>query len=324
MEDDILFFNGFRNPEPNAPPLVRNDRTTLNDTGNGILRTSSNHGSNSSLPHKSDTAIGRRSLTELDLQQSNDPIRNGSGHFEQEPHSRMEGQPPERRSIIRGRESSTTKLLQDNETSFMFKINAQVDKDLAGYLFKHNNYVISSSLGTVKRRYSDFLALKEYLAAKYPGRTIPSLPPKKILGGNDDAFLLRRSKGLERFLQITANHPVLSADNYWKSFITASEEFEKVKKPNIKEIVSAVSESGIPFDKTTYDAKRKNNSRQLELIESLIILLENECEILSKQSLNHKKISKCLETLSHETEDSNLKGKHNQVMQKASESHLTS
>lgn len=313
MEDDILFFNGFRNPEPNAPPLLRNDHTVLNDAGNGILRTSSNQGSNSSLPLRNDTAIGRKSLTELDLQLSNEPIRNGSGHFEQESHSRMEGQPPERRSIIRVRESSTTKLLQDNETSFLFKINAQVDKDLAGYLFKHNNYVISSSLGTVKRRYSDFLALKEYLVAKYPGRTIPSLPPKKILDGSDDAFLLRRSKGLERFLQITANHPVLSSDNYWKSFITASEEFEKVKKPNIKEIVTSVSESEIPFDKVSYEARRKNNSRHLELIETLIILLEHECEILSKQSLNHKKMSKCLEALSFETEDRNLKGKHNQA-----------
>ena len=35
---------------------------------------------------------------------------------------------------------------------------------------------------TVERRYSDFLWLREELAASFPGQIIPALPDKQILG----------------------------------------------------------------------------------------------------------------------------------------------
>lgn len=51
-----------------------------------------------------------------------------------------------------------------------------------GLIFKHINYVVSTSKAKVLRRYSDFVWLLEVLLHKYPCRVIPGLPPKKFSG----------------------------------------------------------------------------------------------------------------------------------------------
>ncbi|AET38556.1 Mvp1p Ecym_3042 [Eremothecium cymbalariae DBVPG len=100
-----------------------------------------------------------------------------------------------------------------------------------GLLFKHTNYLVKhlialpnttpSSNRTVIRRYSDFNWLQEVLLKKYPFRMIPELPPKKIGAQNaDPIFLVRRRKGLSRFINLVMKHPVLSFDDLVLTFLT--------------------------------------------------------------------------------------------------------
>ena len=69
------------------------------------------------------------------------------------------------------------------------------------------------------RRYSDFLWLQDILLKRYPYRIVTSLPPKKAVGAGS-LFLERRRRGLGRFLNFIANHPVLSLDDVYITFMT--------------------------------------------------------------------------------------------------------
>ena len=67
----------------------------------------------------------------------------------------------------------------------------------------------------VRRRYNEFLSLHEKLVDV--GVDKDGLPPKKILGNKDPAFLIKRRKELETYLQSTfhfleKNVPTVLAD----------------------------------------------------------------------------------------------------------------
>ncbi|KAF9996555.1 Sorting nexin mvp1 [Entomortierella chlamydospora] len=89
------------------------------------------------------------------------------------------------------------------------------------FLFKHTNYIVESKnrQTTVIRRYSDFWWLLEVLSKRFPFRTLPNLPPKR-LGVTDEVFLARRLRGLTRFMNALVRHPVLKNDPLVVSFLT--------------------------------------------------------------------------------------------------------
>ncbi|SCU79455.1 LANO_0A06304g1_1 [Lachancea nothofagi CBS 11611] len=100
-----------------------------------------------------------------------------------------------------------------------------------GLLFKHTNYLVRhlvdipdtepSSDKSVIRRYSDFVWLQEVLLKKYPFRTIPDLPPKRIGSSTSDlTFLVKRRNGLSRFINLVVKHPVLRKDDLVLTFLT--------------------------------------------------------------------------------------------------------
>lgn len=103
-------------------------------------------------------------------------------------------------------------------------ITVRLDSERSGLIFKHVTYSVHSTTynTVVKRRYSDFAWLFEFLMNKYPIRSIPMPPPKKIATKFDEEFLQKRRRGLHRFLQIIANHYKLSKDSTVKLFFTAS------------------------------------------------------------------------------------------------------
>lgn len=77
---------------------------------------------------------------------------------------------------------------------------------------------------STERRYSDFVWLLDCLQKRYPFRLLPSLPPKSIqyqghFIGQDEGFLDRRKKGLERCLNVLINHPVIKLDGILASFL---------------------------------------------------------------------------------------------------------
>ncbi|EGV66488.1 Sorting nexin-3 [Yamadazyma tenuis] len=63
----------------------------------------------------------------------------------------------------------------------------------------------------VRRRYSDFVRLKQILETETSRVVIPSLPGKILLNSNkfNDLNIEKRRQGLEKFLSIVSGHPLL-------------------------------------------------------------------------------------------------------------------
>ncbi|KAL9539643.1 hypothetical protein MBANPS3_010145 [Mucor bainieri] len=66
---------------------------------------------------------------------------------------------------------------------------------------------------TVRKRYSDFVELREELVRQYPTlkRSIPKLPPKKVVGKFTPTFVEQRRRDLEYFFKYVVLHPTLGA-----------------------------------------------------------------------------------------------------------------
>lgn len=105
--------------------------------------------------------------------------------------------------------------------------------DLGGYLFfRHVLYLVKTPLSEgVKRRYSDFVSLHEYLITRYPFRLVPPLPPKRLAlphmnrtqsvgSGQQDVFLEQRRLALARYSRNVISHPVFRKDHVVLSFYT--------------------------------------------------------------------------------------------------------
>ena len=95
------------------------------------------------------------------------------------------------------------------------------------FMFQHHNYEVTSSRrgSKVIRRYSDFVWLLDCLHKRYPFRVLPLLPPKRVaVNGNhlsnDGAFIEKRRRGLSRFLNAVARHPVLGQEQLVIMFLT--------------------------------------------------------------------------------------------------------
>ncbi|ORX59402.1 hypothetical protein DM01DRAFT_1381014 [Hesseltinella vesiculosa] len=89
-----------------------------------------------------------------------------------------------------------------------------------GLVFKHTTYTVHSQLHQVSvvRRYSDFYLLWESLLKRFPLRAVPLLPPKQLRNFND-AFLEKRRRGLNRFMNALVRHPCLGKDELVTNFI---------------------------------------------------------------------------------------------------------
>ncbi|OAD68925.1 hypothetical protein PHYBLDRAFT_149927 [Phycomyces blakesleeanus NRRL 1555(-)] len=111
----------------------------------------------------------------------------------------------------------------------MDRVRVDLMEEKEGFLFKHANYKIESEQHncSVLRRYSDFCWLAEMLLKRYPLRMLPTLPPKQSSHTTerfleDEVFLERRRKGLERFLGSIVRHPILAKDELVAVFLTES------------------------------------------------------------------------------------------------------
>eukprot|EP00043_Microstomoeca_roanoka_P025705 m.9560 g.9560 ORF g.9560 m.9560 type:complete len:577 (-) comp5768_c0_seq2:143-1873(-) len=87
----------------------------------------------------------------------------------------------------------------------------------------HIVYVIQVTRGVlgekfeIARRYSDFATLAQSIAF-VSGMTLP-LPPKKMFGNTDAAFLTKRMQALKHMLDTVASHPILRLTLSFKRFL---------------------------------------------------------------------------------------------------------
>lgn len=105
------------------------------------------------------------------------------------------------------------KHLETMETYITFRITTRV----ARIEFLDHEYV-------VRRRYNDFLWLRQKLADWHPFCIIPPLPAKHSLIGQLDRyskdFIILRMKALNVFITRICQHPILSCNENFKIFLT--------------------------------------------------------------------------------------------------------
>lgn len=118
------------------------------------------------------------------------------------------------------------------------KVSVHLNPNLEGSLLqKHHVWIVVSNnaKSSTERRYSDFVWLLDCLQKRYPFRLLPSLPPKSIqyqghFIGQDEGFLDRRKKGLERCLNVLINHPVIKLDGILASFLNEPNDLSATRK----------------------------------------------------------------------------------------------
>ncbi|KAG2200933.1 hypothetical protein INT47_003168 [Mucor saturninus] len=142
--------------------------------------------------------------------------------------------------LLKGLRSSQSTPIRKNNTSEPAQINFYKDDDRTSTDAKHfifatdaivdhplrigvgyGSYIcysctILSDKGapiTVRKRYSDFVELREELIKQYPTlkRSIPKLPPKKVVGKFTPTFVEQRRRELEYFFKFVVLHPVVGA-----------------------------------------------------------------------------------------------------------------
>ena len=101
-------------------------------------------------------------------------------------------------------------------------VGSFLDRHLV-YSIEDQNRIINLERGArtcqVTRRFSDFLAVRDYLLVKFPFRCIPRLPAKRVQMFSDEAFLLERQKSLRRFIGIISRHHLYKTDPLVQAFI---------------------------------------------------------------------------------------------------------
>jgi len=117
---------------------------------------------------------------------------------------------------------------------------------------QHTAYlVVDEKTGTeVRRRYNDFVWLRNTLARQVPKSFVPPIPSKQTFGRFEGAFIFRRQKGLQRLLNRLHEHPVLGIHPVFVSFMTMPDdkqfaEFQKDQEKVSKQIEKA-SKQGTP------------------------------------------------------------------------------
>jgi len=78
------------------------------------------------------------------------------------------------------------------------------------------------------RRFSEFFALREALATRWPGVYIPAIPEKKMMGNKDDKFVEERRALLERFMKEIAKFDHLTQSKEFRVFAREKGEIDKI------------------------------------------------------------------------------------------------
>ncbi|CAD8061070.1 unnamed protein product [Paramecium sonneborni] len=128
---------------------------------------------------------------------------------------------------------------QDKKILLMAKeLNVCITKfeKIPGGLFSASYYtyiITTEPIGwNVQRRYNDFLWLREILSKLYPGRYIPPLPKKTVLKNDQELYLIKRMKFLEKFLQYLFQYELIRHDRWFQAFLSIKEEkdFKHIQK----------------------------------------------------------------------------------------------
>ncbi|XP_055884371.1 sorting nexin-30-like [Biomphalaria glabrata] len=137
---------------------------------------------------------------------------------------------------------------------------------------------------SVRRRYNDFLWIRQRLEENYPTHLVPPLPEKHSLKRMDrfsTEFLKVRQTALQKFLTRVADHPVLSFDKCFQVFLTAKAwEFQAHKKQG-SGFLSRVSDS-LHIMSASYMIK--NRPPEFAVMHDYMTLLSDKLAVMDRIS----------------------------------------
>ena len=149
----------------------------------------------------------------------------------------------------------------------------------------------------VRRRYSDFDWLRQIMTNLYVGNVIPTTPRKNKLGSDKfgDAFLQKRMRTLEKFLNYLLMNPIIKYSQLFYDFISIEneadfnkkkKEYEKMKPPqNINENQSLIGRISIEVKKEK-EIFFENIKDNISFNESLLTKLNENFKLLKTQIEN--------------------------------------
>lgn len=149
----------------------------------------------------------------------------------------------------------------------------------------------------VRRRYSDFEWLRQILCNLYVGNVIPTTPRKNKIGSDKfgDAFLQKRMRTLEKFLNYLLMNPVIKYSQIFFDFISIEnendfnkkkKEYEKMKPPqsvNDNQTLNGRIEIEVKKEKETFFENIKDN---ITYNETLLTKLNENLKLLKVQIEN--------------------------------------
>ncbi|XP_012262040.2 sorting nexin-2 isoform X2 [Athalia rosae] len=161
---------------------------------------------------------------------------------------------------------------------------------------------------SVVRRFSDFLGLHDKLTAKYlrNGRIIPPAPEKSVIGmtkikmsgdksqehnSSSTEFIERRRAALERYVNRTAAHPVLSIDPDFREFLEADMELPKATNTSALSgagVMRLFNKVGETVNKITYkmdenDSWFEEKTTQIDSLDTQLRALHSAVDNLTNQ-----------------------------------------
>jgi sorting nexin-8 len=159
-------------------------------------------------------------------------------------------------------------------------------------LFKHTSFLLTLGALSVSRRYSDFVWLYKVLVKKYPFRSIPRLPPKKVVVTPE--FIEKRRRGLLRFIMCVANHPVMQHDTIVIDFVSFAHTIAEYKvsknfdyQPEFSDM-NVTETLNIPQDLgQTVETFKLDLHNRLKYCMTLVQQTETQLRLLSALSTNH-------------------------------------
>lgn len=135
----------------------------------------------------------------------------------------------------------------------------------------------------IKRRYNDFLQLREKLIENWPGVYIPNIPSKKKVGELNRKTVLLRIRALNVFLSNISKIPFLSQSEEIKSFQTLTDDFgkaiEKMPKSSFVEILEKYK-NAFPTYNVNYDLNQ--GKEKINLFNSFLKKIKNNLSTFKK------------------------------------------
>ncbi|KAK9321055.1 hypothetical protein V1517DRAFT_185317 [Lipomyces orientalis] len=196
------------------------------------------------------------------------------------------------------------------------------------FIFRHVNYLLEGTAvpgadGTVARggyrvvrRYSDFVWLLNCLLKRYPFRILPLLPPKRFaVNGHylssDEFFLERRRRGLSRFINELAKHPVLSREQLVVMFLTVPTELAVWRKQAAVSVEDEFTGRSLPdglieswnaAEAERWEEVKTGVKMEAELYTHLCLLIDRMEKRQESVASDHQRFATSLNTLQDVTQ----------------------